>query len=189
MIIMNRKQFIAVFLISCLTGFFAIGQTTNSTIDLIMNSYSVRNFTSEPVSDSDLELILKCGIKAPSGRNMQPWRFIAVKNTDLTRQMMEGVMPGNVLIVICGVADGQDFFDCGLATENMTIAAQSLGLGARIYGGPVGNINSSMVQKLNIPDGYKAIVVLRVGHIDKGVDATSSATPRNSYNDVVTVLK
>ena len=186
---MYKKRFIAMFLITCLTGFAAIGQTTNSITDLILNSYGARNYTTVPVSDSDLELILKCGIKAPSARNLQPWKFIAVKNTDMMKQMMPDVTPGNVLIVICGVAEGQDFFDCGLATENMTIAAQSLGLGARIYGGPVGTINSSMKQTLNIPDGYKAVMVLRVGHIEKGIDAVSSASPRNNYNDVVTILK
>ena len=189
---MNKKQFIAAFLITCFTGIVAIGQTTNSTTDLIMKHYGVRNYTSEQVSDSDLELILKCGIKAPSASNKQPWKFIAVKNLDLMKQMMANVTPGNVLIVICGpeAQDGLSVnFDCGLAMENMDIAAQSLGLGTRIYGSPIRNINLSMKQALKIPDDYRAIMVLRVGHVEKGVDATSAASARNSYNDVVTILK
>ena len=189
---MNKKQFIAAFLITCFTGIVAIGQTTNSTTDLIMKHYGVRNYTSEQVSDNDLELILKCGIKAPSASNKQPWKFIAVKNDDLMKQIMANVMPGNVLIVICG-SEAQDGlgvnFDCGLATENMDIAAQSLGLGTRIYGSPIGKINLTMKEALKIPDGYRAVMVLRIGHVEKGVDAASAASARNSYNDVVTILK
>ena len=167
-------------------------KTDNSVTELILNSYSPRNFSSVPVSMGDLEMILKCGIKAPSAANRQPWKFIVVRNFPVMQQMIANVTEGNVLITICGVeaqAGSTVDFDCGLATENMTVAAQSLGLGARIYAGPIGNINSTMKQTLQIPDGYRAVVVLRVGHIENVADAVSTATPRNSYEDVVTFLK
>ena len=187
-----KKQLISVILISCFTGLIAIGQKTSGTTDLILSSYAARNFTSEPVSNNDLELILKCGIKAPSARNLQPWKFIAVKDFSIMKQIMGNVTQGNALIVICG-SEAQESsvvdFDCGLATENMTVAAQSLGLGARIYGSPINSINSSLKQILKIPTGYRAVMVLRVGHIEKGVDATSAASARKSYDEFVTFLK
>jgi nitroreductase len=67
----------------------------------------------------------------------------------------------------------------------MYIAAQSLGLGAHIYAGPVGNINSTKRQTLGIPEGYRAVSVLRVGNIDNDVDATSSASTRKKLEEVV----
>jgi nitroreductase len=186
-----KKQLFASILIA-LIAVAAHGQQSNSVIDLILKSYSARTFTSEPVSAGDLELILKCGIKAPSASNAQPWKFIVARETSLMQEMVGNVVPGNVLIIVCGsearpsaVVD----FDCGLATENMTIAAQSLGLGARIYFSSLPKINSSMKQTLQIPDGYRAVAVLRVGHIEQNVDASTVASPRNSYEDVVTFLK
>ena len=166
--------------------------TVDSVSDLILKSYSSRTFTSEPVSAGNLEVILKCGIKAPSARNLQPWKFIVVEDISLMQQMIGNVTEGNVLIVICGPeaqANTTVDFDCGLATENMTIAAQSLGLGARIYTGPIGNVNSAMKEILQIPAGWRAIAILRVGHIESNVDAASAASPRNSYEEVVTFLR
>ena len=187
-----KKQLLASILAICLLTIVTHGQQSNSVTDLILKSYSARTFTSEPVSAGDIEVILKCGIKAPSASNAQPWKFIVVRNFSLMQEMISNVTQGNVLIVVCGsearpsaIVD----FDCGLATENMTIAAQSLGLGARIYFSSLPKINSTMKQTLQIPDGYRAVAVLRVGHIDKNIDAVSAASPRNSYEDVVTFLR
>jgi nitroreductase len=50
-----------------------------------------------------------------------------------------------VLIIVSGIESENGTttdFDCGLATESMFVAAHSVGLGARIYEGPIGNINS-----------------------------------------------
>jgi nitroreductase len=71
-----------------------------------------------------------------------------------------------------------------LATENMFIAAHSLGLGARIYGSPSGKINSDK-ELFQIPAGYKAVVVLRIGNADKSVDSVSGATPRKTAGEVI----
>ncbi|MCU0366169.1 MAG: nitroreductase family protein [Bacteroidales bacterium] len=47
----------------------------NAVVDQLLAAWSPRNFTSEAVTDQQLDLILQCGIKAPSARNNQPWRF------------------------------------------------------------------------------------------------------------------
>jgi nitroreductase len=188
---MKKRLFTSILAISII-AVMTYGQSANSVTDLILKSYSARTFTSVPVSAGDLEVILKCGIKAPSASNRQPWKFIVVRELSLMQQMIGNVAEGNVLIVISGPeaqANSTVDFDCGLATENMTIAAQSLGLGARIYTGPIRNINATMKQTLQIPEGWRAVAVLKVGHIESNVDATSAASPRNSYDEVVTFLK
>ena len=46
------------------------GQATgNAVVDAILSGYSVRAYSTEPVTDQQLDLILKCGMKAPSSRN------------------------------------------------------------------------------------------------------------------------
>lgn len=198
---MNKKHFLlpvlaialVVIAVSCQTSASnSNSNDSNSTLDLILKSYSARTFTSESVSTADIEVILKCGIKAPSAANLQPWKFIVVREHSVMQQMIRNITENNVVILVCGPEAQANFsvdFDCGLSTENMTIAAQSLGLGARIYTGPIANINSTMKETLQIPEGYRGVAALRIGHIEKDVDAASVASPRNNYEDVVTFLK
>ena len=58
----------------------------------------------------------------------------------------------------------------------------------RIYGGPTGNINSKK-ELFQIPSGYKALIVLRIGNVDKSVDAVSAASPRKKFEEVVNYKK
>ena len=168
------------------------GQTTaNCVTDLIMSSFSERTYISVPVTDQQLDLILSCGIKAPSGRNNQPWKFTVIRDEAAMKEIINNVVAGNVIIVISGTESQTGTtpdFDCGLAAENMFIAAHSLGLGSRIYGGPIGNVNSKR-EAFQIPAGYKAVVALRIGNVDKGVDAVSAATPRKKAEEVVNYKK
>jgi nitroreductase len=157
-------------------------------VDAILKSYSAKVFTAIPVSDNETDLIVKCGMKAPSGRNFQPWKFTVVKDQAMTVEIMQNITPGNILIIISGQVkqDGTvDPFDCALATENMYVAAQALGLGAHIYAGPVAGINTNLKQKLGIPDDYRAVTVLRIGNIDKNIDAVSAASTRKNPEEVV----
>ncbi|MBG0859903.1 MAG: nitroreductase family protein, partial [Bacteroidales bacterium] len=57
------------------------GQTSDNCVTgVILSAYSERAYSSEPVTDQQLDVILKCGIKAPSAKNAQPWKFTVVKN-------------------------------------------------------------------------------------------------------------
>jgi nitroreductase len=160
----------------------------NSVVDVILKGYSAKIFTTNPVSDNEIDLIVKCGMKAPSGMNRQPWKFTVVKDQTVTVEILKNITAGNILIIISGQKrqdGGVDNFACALAAENMYVAAQGLGLGVHIYAGPVGNINTNLKQKLGIPDDYEAVTVLRVGSIDKSVDAVSGASARKKPEEVV----
>jgi nitroreductase len=185
----TRLLFLAIALL--ITSFSFSQNTGNAVTDVILSGYSVRAYTTEPVSDQQLDLILKCGIKAPSSRNLQPWKFTVIKDEASVREIIPDAVAGNVLIVISG-AESQTGttpdFDCGLATESMFVAAQGIGLGARIYGSPVGNVNKNR-EAYQIPTGYKAVVVLRIGNVDKTIDAVSAASTRKKTEEVVNFKK
>ena len=168
------------------------GQITgNNVIEAILSGYSVRNYTSVPVTDQQLDLILKCGIKAPSANNRQPWKFTVIKGDSTMKEIIDNVVPGNVLIIISGAESQQGStpdFDCGLATHSMFVAAEGLGLGARIYGSPIRNINLKR-EFYQIPAGYKAVMVLRIGNFEKSVDAVSAASTRKMAEEVINYKK
>ncbi|MEJ2628970.1 MAG: nitroreductase family protein [bacterium] len=170
------------------------GQTPgNEVINVILSSYSARAFSEEPVTDSQIEQILQCGIKAPSGRNNQPWKFTVVKDLTKVKDLFRSLNSGNVVIIISGMESEQgrmnSAFDCALATENMFIVAVSMGLGARIYTGPVRRINAEISKNLEIPDGYQVVALLRVGNLDPEVDAVSSASPRKGMEEIVNYVE
>lgn len=164
------------------------GQTSeNGVVDVLLSSYSEKAYTSEPVTDQQLDLILKSGVKAPSAMNNQPWKFTVVKDESIMKSIINDVIPGNVLIIISGLESENGTtpdFDCGLASENMFIAAHGLGLGARLYGSPTRIINRS-TERFQIPSGYKSVIVLRIGNIDKSVDVVSAASSRKSNEEII----
>jgi len=51
-----------------------------ATMKVIQDRRSIREYTDEPVSDQDLDMILESARLAPSGENAQPWRFVIVKD-------------------------------------------------------------------------------------------------------------
>lgn len=163
----------------------------NCVTNVILTGYSERAFSTEPVSDNQLDLILNCGIKAPSGRNLQPWKFTVIKDEATMKEAINNVVPGNILVIVSGIESETGTtsdFDCGLATESMFVAAHGLGLGARIYSGPVGNINSRK-DVFQIPEGYKAVAILRIGNVDMSVDAVSAASPRKTPEELINYWK
>lgn len=177
-----------------LTAFIAVSNlysqvTDNYVTGTILSSYSERAYTTVPVSDNQLDLILKCGIKAPSARNNQPWKFTVIKDEATMKEIISDAIVGNVLIVVSGLVSETGTtpdFDCGLATESMFVAAHGLGLGARIYGSPVSKVNSGK-DVFRIPAGYNAVAVLRIGNVDKSVDAVSAATTRKKGEEIIVV--
>jgi nitroreductase len=62
-------------------------------LKVIQDRRSIRDYTAEPVSDRDLDMILEAARQAPSGENAQPWRFIIVKDAQ-TRQRLGALAGG-----------------------------------------------------------------------------------------------
>ena len=73
-------------------------------------------------------------------------------------------------------------FDCGLAVQNMYIAAASLGYGAKIVSSPTMTLNGAnhdeICEKLGVDSSLTAVAVLLVGKADESVDSVSSASVR-----------
>lgn len=65
----------------------------DATLKVIQDRRSIREYTTDPVSDHDLDLILEAARQAPSGENAQPWRFIVVKDA-ATRKKLGAIAGG-----------------------------------------------------------------------------------------------
>lgn len=150
-----------------------------SVLDVIRTRRSIRSFKDTPISDDDAEKILDAARLAPSGGNRQRWKFIYVKAPQVLR-MMKNCSPGfygeaTGAIAICLEDDREAFgrtdysnvvgiLDVGFAAENILIAAHALGLG----GCAIASFNQSGIRKvLEIPDGWRPILLVSLGYPDK----------------------
>ncbi|MCL1814458.1 MAG: nitroreductase family protein [Treponema sp.] len=172
--------------------FFAISfaaTQNNTAIKTIIYHYAARNFLPGSVSQSDLDQIIQAAVQSPSARNLQPWHFIVVQNANLARRIIPGTNEGNVLVVISAQGDGKtngvEILDCALAAQTVYLAAQALGLGSRIYTGPVAEVNRSLKSELSLPPGHNVVVIVRIGKVPP-VDAASAASVRKPVSSVVT---
>ena len=57
------------------------------TIKTLTERRSIRKYSSRPVSKEDLELILKAGVYAPTGRNTRDTLFLVVTQKELISRM------------------------------------------------------------------------------------------------------
>src|ERR1700677_675549 len=70
------------------------------------------SFDGEPIPAADLRQILEAGLHAPSGYNLQPWRFVVVQKPEQRRRLRAAsynqakVEEASAVIVACGDRDG-----------------------------------------------------------------------------------
>jgi nitroreductase len=87
-------------------------QTEKTLSQAIAQRRATPSFDGVPIPNGDLKKILEAGLAAPSGYNMQPWRFIVVRSPEQRRRLRSAsfnqakVEEASVVIVACGDADG-----------------------------------------------------------------------------------
>jgi nitroreductase len=153
-------------------------QSIPDTLTVIHNRKSVRSFTDELVLQSQLDLLLKAAMAAPSAVNCQPWQFIVVTDRKVLDTLGD-VLPytkmiykAGTAIVVCGVpAQAHKHFveyaviDATLASQNILLAAEALGLGAiwtAAY--PYPERMEAVRSILNIPPDVLPLNVIPIGH-------------------------
>lgn len=167
----------------------------NETLKTIKNRYSCRNFTGEAIPQEMLEAVAIAGVQAPSAMNLQPWEIIVIRDKALLDDMDATVMEmlskqedkalydrmmsrGGKLfynapcMYVVAKKEGADL-DCGIVTENIALAASSLGLGNVICGLaalPFATDKGEIYKEKIIPEGYEFGVAVLVGYAadDKG---------------------
>ena len=160
---------------------------------------SIRKFdSSKPVSDADIEKILKAGMCAPSAMDRRPWEFIVVRDK-AKLAALGGRLPysrcGNgaqAAIVVCGNLDnglpgrGKEYWihDCSAATMNILLAAKGLGLGAVWTGVYPGEDRVAVVREvLSIPAGYAPLNVIPLGYPAENPPPTDTWNPAKVHCD------
>jgi len=159
-------------------------------LDNIFSRKSVRSFTEEPVTSQQIETLLKAGMAAPSGSNIQPWSFIVLQDKDRYLEIFSEnnfnqrtFAQSAAIIIVCSdttvvrtprndpqgtpvkVVNGTWRDDAGAVTENILLAVEAMGLGAvwtACY--PYHERMDPVKSSLGIPDEVVPYSVIALGH-------------------------
>jgi nitroreductase len=141
--------------------------------DAIRARRNVREYTSEPVSDDDLNRIAEAGWRAPSAKNRQAWDFVIVTDKGQLQELSTvwrgaGHIAGAaaaIALVIPEPPDERrrvtDQYDVGQATMAIMLAATDLGIGTGHSS--VGEQDKARAI-LGVPEGYEVAYLLGVGY-------------------------
>ena len=185
----------------------------NETLKVIASRRSRRRYKGEQISDAELRQVMEAAIYAPSARNQQKWHFTVIQDKDLIDKMAQIIQhnamnagnehlaklmgaPGYHVfhhaptVVIISYVAGESFveMDCGMAAQNICLAAESLGLGSCVIGFSrfllLSQEGKELLQGLGIPEGYSHLCGISLGY----TDAKPLPMPRRN-KDVVTYIK
>lgn len=117
----------------------------NPVIANLLSRRSVREFTDEAIDRRLLDMILKAGYYAPTGHNLQTWRFTVITSSEKIQQLKDtvkeqalksnihfyGFENPKVIILISNDRRNEDGIqDASCAAENIMLAAWSYGIGS-----------------------------------------------------------
>ena len=54
---------------------------------VILSRRSIRKFDTRPIAPGDIEAILEAGRRAPSGGNLQPWRYVVIESLEMRAEL------------------------------------------------------------------------------------------------------
>lgn len=177
----------------------------NDFFTLIERRESCRDFDpARPVEREKLDQLLEAARIAPSARNSQPWRFLAVLNAALLEKlrpttqgqgMNAFVSNAPVLVAVAEEAQDavaaigarikrQDFrsVDIGLATSQLCLAATSLGLSTCILGW----FDEDEVKRLlDVPQNRRVRLIIAVGYARTDAHREKKRKPLSEMSCVI----
>lgn len=167
-------------------------------ISCILDRRSIRKFKTDPIKDEDLAKLIDSVKWAPSWANAQPWEVIIVRDVEIKKKLADCLSKGNparsatenapIVFAMCGrfcksgfykdkaVTDLGDWmmFDLGIASQNLCLAAHSLGLGT-VHAGYLDHKAANAI--LEMPENITVVELIPVGYPDQTPSAPKRREP------------
>lgn len=161
-------------------------------MEVIKGRRSIRNYLDKEVPQEVLDQVLEAVRWAPSWANTQCWEVVVVRDPQIKQKLQETMSKGNpatraiveapLVLVVCGKLQSAGYykgevttkfgdwflFDLGLATQNLCLAAHSLGLGTVIAGL---FDHDKAGEAVKLPSGYDVVALIPMGYPSKGTGA------------------
>lgn len=155
----------------------------NEVLKVIQERRSTRGFNDVQLTEEQLQALVDAALASPTARNTQMWRFSFVQNKavldELRAHMAQQLDKPDydvfygapTVVVISRPVEAQNRFvdiDCGIACENIVLAAHGMGLGSVIIGMVMDAFQSEKGEYFNkavgIPEGHRFAVAIALGN-------------------------
>lgn len=164
-----------------------------NTVEAIKSRRSIRCFKQNPVPHDLLEQIISTASYAPSWKNSQVTRYIAIEDSLMKEKLADLccsehnasiIKPAPLLVattIVTGRSgyerdgsfstirgDNWQAFDCGIAAQTFCLAAHEQGLGTVIMG--LYDLSKAS-EIIGIPDDQQLMALIAVGYADEQPEA------------------
>lgn len=153
----------------------------NEVLENIMTRRSCRAYTDQEIAQTDLDMILKAGIYAPSGMNRQTWQFTVVRQKENIQELAQVVgralerpddynfYDPKVIVLVSNEKDNANgLADAACALENMFLMANALGIGSCWINQLKGICDMPQIRaalhKLGVPDKHVVWGIADLGY-------------------------
>lgn len=148
-------------------------------LENLLTRRSIRRYTAEPVTEAEVEVLLRAAMAAPSAGNQQPWHFVTIADRSVLSQLPDiqphcrQMLLAPLAILVCAdvTAEKHEGFwvqDCAAAAQNILLAAHALGLGGAWCGlYPRTPWCEGVARLLNLPHHVQPLCLLSIGHPDE----------------------
>jgi len=165
------------------------------TLDSIFTRRSIRVYRPDRIPEEMITTLLKSAMSAPSAKNTQPWHFIIINDRKLLDKIVEFHPYASMLdsapmaIAICGdlqIEPSREYVavDCSAATENILLAAHSLGLGGvwlGIY--PKKERMDELTELLSLPEYIMPVSLIALGYPAEEREPEDRYTPAKIHKN------
>jgi nitroreductase len=144
--------------------------------ETILTRRSIRKYKKQTISDELVQKLLHAAFSAPSAGNQQPWHFVILDDRKMLNVIhtfhpsAKMLIDADKAIIVCGDLHLEKFkgywmIDCAAATENILLAAHSLGLGACWLGlYPRDGRVAGMRKLLQLPTHIIPLAIVALGY-------------------------
>ena len=147
----------------------------------IESRHSVRSFQDRPVDDAVLGRLLTAAQGAPSGRNLQEWKLVVLREAELRAQLAavcdQSFMAGAPVVLALVATNPDRMMFCGVSAapvdgaivlDHLSLAAASEGLGTCW----IGHFDQDATRKLlAVPPSCRIIELMLLGYPDRPAPA------------------
>ena len=163
--------------------------------DIILTRRSIRSFIPKKISEENIEYLLRAAMSAPSAKNINPWYFIVIRDRRILDEIpkfhkySQMLYEAPLAICVCGDSKSDKFGgywiqDCSAATENILLAANSLGLGSVWLGVfPREERIAKLKELLNIPEGITPLSLIAIGYPNEEKPPSARFKPERIHNE------
>lgn len=145
-------------------------------MDEIWNRVSVRRFEKRPVEKEKIEKVLRAAMQAPSAGDEEAWRFYVIEDKELLKKLARVspyASPAAMAPAVLAVSYDRKALrfpefgeiDCAIASENVLLELESLGLGGVMLGiAPIRERMDAVHSLLQLPEEEEAFTLIPFGY-------------------------